>query len=172
MMEWPFPIAETQPGAASERQYIVSSVEAYASTDRTFAHDLEHDDDLKLILQDLKHGIDRDEVAFQIGKRAIVRGFLTRADFAAEQKLFFREKMKEAKENKDGMRLARLQADIEAVEEEVKNTLEILEHFQKILSPYLDLSVEILKGAMKNVNLHAFTNEESVSETDNDDDSL
>jgi len=104
----------------------------------------------------LKDGVDRDEVAFQIGKHAIVRGFLTRADFAAEQKLVLRWKMREAMKNNDKTRLELLQADVNAIENEVKCTLEILQHFQKILSPRLDLSVQTLKGVRDNVRLPTF----------------
>jgi hypothetical protein len=78
------------PGSFRQQREFVSSVEAYASIDRTFAVDLEQDEYLKTVLNDLKEGVDRHEVAFQSAKHSIVRGFLARADFAAEQKLVLR----------------------------------------------------------------------------------
>lgn len=167
-MEWPFPIAETQPSAASESSEIVSSVEAYASTDRTFAIDFEYDEYLKEVLRDLKNGINRDELAFRIAKQAITRGFLTRADFAAEQALVFRLKYREAAQKSDRAQLERLQADAKVVKNEVNHTLEVLKHFQEVLSPRLDLSVEILNNVRDNVKLSTPEDEECLSSTDDE----
>jgi hypothetical protein len=169
-MEWPLPIAEAQPSIMSESNHYISSVEAYASIDRTFAVDLEHGEYLKTVLQDLKEGVDRHEVAFQSAKHSIVRGFLARADFAAEQKILVLQcKMKEALKNNDKNKLNLLQADANEIENEVKCTLEIVQHFQKIMSPRLDLSVETLKVLRDNVKLPTFYYDECLSETDEED---
>jgi hypothetical protein len=108
--------------------------------------DFEDDEYLQQVLHDLNEGIDRDKLAFQIAKQAIVRGFLTRADFAAEQALVVRLKMREAVRENDKNYLLSVKADIDDVENEVKHTLEVLQSFQRILSPRLDLSVETLRG--------------------------
>jgi hypothetical protein len=99
----------------STNQYI-SSVEAYASMDQTFAVDFERDVYLKSVLQDLKEGKDRDEKGFHSAKQTIVRGFLTRADFAAEQKIVLRCKMKEPLRRNDESKMNLLQADAREVE--------------------------------------------------------
>lgn len=80
--EWPFPIAQAQPSAASESSEVVSSAEARASTDGTFAMDLEHDEFLQGVSRNSNDGIDRGDRVFRSAKHAIVRGFLARADFA------------------------------------------------------------------------------------------
>jgi pyruvate/2-oxoacid:ferredoxin oxidoreductase alpha subunit len=171
-MEWPFPIAVTQPSAASESSEIVSSVEAYASTDRTFAMDFEDDEYLQQVLHDLNEGIDRDKLAFQIAKQAIVPVFLTRADFAAEQALVVRLKMREAVRKNDKNYLLSVKADIDDVENEVKHTLEVLQSFQRILSPRLDLSVDTLRGVQEHVKLSEPTEEDYLSETDDDESTM
>jgi len=66
---------------------------------------------------------------FQSAKQTIVRGFLTQANFAAEQKLVLRCKMKEALKWNDENKMNLLQADAREVESEVKDTLEVILHF-------------------------------------------
>jgi len=107
---------------------------------------------------------------FQSAKQTIVRGFLTQADFAAEQKLVLRCKMKEALKWNDENKMNLLQADAREVESEVKDTLEVILHFQKILSPRLDLSVETLRCLKEEVKLPAVHVDEYLSSTDEEDD--
>lgn len=78
--------------------------------------------------------------------------------------------MKEVKKNNDKNKLILLQRDVEAVKHEVNYTLEVLQHFQKVLTPRLDLSVTTLKGVRDNVKLSEPLDEESLSETDDDED--
>ena len=107
---------------------------------------------------------------FQSAKQTIVRGFLTQADFAAEQKLVLRCKMEEALRMNDANKMNLLQADAREVENEVRDTLEVLLHFQKILSPRLDLVVETLTCLKEKVKLPTVHVEEYLSSTDEEDD--
>jgi hypothetical protein len=154
-MEWPFPIANPPlPSMVSENTQYVTSVEAYASLDRTFAQDFEYDECLRSVFNELKQGIDHnDDVYFQSVKLTIVRALLTRGDYAAEQKLMMRNYMEEALKAKDTNKYPQLLADAGEVEREVKDTLSVLMHFEDVLSPRLDLSVECLRTLRDDVKL-------------------
>lgn len=63
-----------------------------------------------------------------------------------------------------------LQADVREADSEVEDTLSVILHFQKILSPPLDLSVETLRCLKEKVKLPAVHDDEYLSSTDEEDD--
>lgn len=151
-MEWPFPIATTVPSLLSSDTRICSGVEAYASTDRTFARHFERDEYLQDVFTDLSENKnnsaldDHSNHTWKSAKLSLLRGLITRADFAAEQKLFFLFKWEQAMEEEDRRRMWN---DAAEVNKEVRRTLTVLRRFQQSFTPYLDTSVETLEALVQ-----------------------
>jgi hypothetical protein len=149
-MEWPFPVAKTVPSLRSSDTRISSTVEAYASVDRTFAEHFERDDHLRdvyssLLLNDLPVNEEINNPSVKSAKLSILRGLLTRADFAAEQKLQFFVKWEKLTEQER----CHLQDDATEVNNEVRNTLLVLREFGSMFSPDLDMPLETLERLLQ-----------------------
>ena len=86
-------------------------------------------------------------------KYVVCRALLVRADFAIAAKLSLRNKMKKALKVGDQLRIQELQADVPIVDWEVSNTYEVLKHFQDVMPPRLDASVEALQHAQDKLKI-------------------
>ena len=150
IIEWPFPLASVVPSLRpDENMDVVTGVEGYASTDRTFARHLEMDEFLQTLLFNLivNQGTIDDSPPSRSAKLSILCGLLTRAAFAAEQKLLFLTKWEETVSEDER---SAMWNDAKDVNDEVENTLTVLRHFQTSFSPNLDTSVETLEALKGN----------------------
>lgn len=171
-MEWPFPIAETARSLQTSNRQMNLAVDGFACSDRTFARHFEKDVYLREVYSGLLSNNDvppheEKSPPLKSAKYSILRGLLTRADFATEQKIVFLAKWQSAVEDDDQNQLL---CDADGIEKEVRRTLSVLKKFQKSFSPSLDTSIETLESlshvSLNRLVAHPCSQENTDEETE------
>lgn len=148
MVKWCLPVAEAvscdalkneDNGVWRER----STVDAYAHEARKFAYHLGKDTFLQSILtrlnaNDIRVEETENDPVLRSALMAILRGFQTRADFAVDQKLLFLGRFGLLSDDEK-------ERVLEEVNQELRQTLKFLKHFQSQLSPELDERINNLE---------------------------